>query len=106
TFFDLLSYRIPSNYELFSTNLDTIMQTLDLSNILGQPVNSQAIIDRYEALPLKNESELVIDGNYLLKKGIPAGPRIGELLVEIKKAILERKLENNISAIDVFLNNK
>ena len=55
---------------------------------------------------MKNESELVIDGNYLLKKGIPAGPRIGELLIEIKKAILERKLENNISAIDVFLNNK
>lgn len=102
-FFDLVSAHDPSNFDLFNSNLPTIASTIDLANILGQPINGQALIDRYEALPIKSTQELAIDGSFLLKNGIPAGPRIGEILTAIKKAVAEGKVENDETQIGQFL---
>lgn len=104
-FFDLVSTHDPSNYDLFKSNLDTIASAIDLANILGQPINGQALIDRYENLPIKSDSELVIDGSFLLKNGIPAGPKIGEYLNDIKEAITEGRLSNDESEIGQYLIN-
>ena len=100
TFFDLVSSRAPSNYQ---AGLETIASTIDLAHILGQPINGSALVDRYEALPIKNNHDLVIDGHFLLKNGVPAGPRVGLLLEEIKKAVLEGVISNNEAAITEFL---
>ena len=78
-FFDLVSSRAPSNYDLYQAGLETI------------------------ASPIKNNHDLVIDGHFLLKNGIPAGPRVGLLLEEIKKAVLEGVISNNEAAITEFL---
>ncbi|MEK2461485.1 CCA tRNA nucleotidyltransferase [Lactobacillus gasseri] len=102
-FFDLVSSRAPSNYDLYQAGLETIASTIDLAHILGQPINGSALVDRYEALPIKNNHDLVIDGHFLLKNGIPAGPRVGLLLEEIKKAVLEGVISNNEAAITEFL---
>lgn len=51
----------------------------------------------------KNNRDLVIDGHFLLKNGIPAGPRVGLLLEEIKKAVLEGVISNNKAAITEFI---
>lgn len=102
-FFDLVSSRAPSNYDLYQAGLETIASTIDLAHILGQPINGSALVDRYEALPIKNNHDLVIDGYFLLKNGIPAGPRVGLLLEEIKKAVLEGVISNNEAAITEFL---
>ena len=45
----------------------------------------------------------MIDGHFLLKNGIPAGPRVGLLLEEIKKAVLEGIISNNEAAITEFI---
>ena len=103
TFFDLVSSRAPSNYDLYQAGLETIASTIDLAHILGQPINGSALVDRYEALPIKNNHDLVIDGHFLLKNGVPAGPRVGLLLEEIKKAVLEGVISNNEAAITEFL---
>ena len=102
-FFDLVSSRAPSNYDLYQAGLETIASTIDLAHILGQPINGSALVDRYEALPIKNNHDLVIDGHFLLKNGVPAGPRVGLLLEEIKKAVLEGVISNNEAAITEFL---
>lgn len=102
-FFDLVSAQDPTNFDLFNSNLKTIASTIDLAHILGQPINGQALIDRYEALPIKNAQELAIDGSFLLKNGIPAGPRIGEILTDIKKAVTEGKIDNDEAQISQFL---
>lgn len=102
-FFDLISAQDPTNYDLFLSDLPTIASAIDLSHILGQPINGQALIDRYEALPIKEDSDLVINGSYLLKNGIPAGPQVGEILAEIKKQVVEGNLVNDKKEIEKFL---
>ena len=102
-FFDLISSRAPNNYDLYQAGLETLASTIDLAHILGQPINGSALVDGYEALPIKNSHDLVIDGHFLLKNGIPAGPRVGLLLEEIKKAVLEGVISNNEAAITEFL---
>ena len=102
-FFDLISSRAPNNYDLYQAGLETIASTIDLAHILGQPINGSALVDGYEALPIKNSHDLVINGHFLLKNGIPAGPRVGLLLEEIKKAVLEGVISNNEAAITEFL---
>lgn len=102
-FFDLISDTTPSNYDLFKSDLKTILTTIDLAHILGQPINGNALYDRYEALPIKNHNDLVIDGKFLLKSGIPAGPKIGELLDTITEAVVEGKIANNEQEIVSYL---
>ena len=102
-FFDLISSHAPNNYDLYKAGLETIVSTIDLAHILGQPINGSALVDSYEALPIKNNRDLVIDGHFLLKNGIPAGPRVGLLLEEIKKAVLEGVISNNEAAITEFI---
>ncbi|MBP2057988.1 tRNA nucleotidyltransferase (CCA-adding enzyme) [Lactobacillus colini] len=102
-FFDLISSRSPTNYELFRNDLKTILLTIDLSNILGQPVNGSALVDRYENLPIKKQKDLVVNGETLLKSGIPAGPKVGYLLQKITQAVVEGELDNDLDAINQFI---
>ncbi|GBG05046.1 CCA tRNA nucleotidyltransferase [Lactobacillus rodentium] len=104
-FFDLISAQDPNNYDLFKVDLATIASAIDLAHILGQPINGQALIDRYEALPIKENHDLVINGSFLLKNGIPAGPQVGEILDKIIEKIVEGELVNDQKAISQYLAN-
>lgn len=102
-FFDLLSDHSPSDYELFLAGQDTVMSACDVARILGQPVNSEAMIDRYVALPIKNNKELVIDGSTLIEWGIKPGPSLGEMLAKITEAVVDGKVANEEEAIKNFI---
>lgn len=101
--FDLLSEHAPTEYELFEAGKETLLNTIDVARILGQPVNSKALVDRYLALPIKSSAELVIDGRFLINAGIAPGPKLGNLLTEIKKKVIAGELENSTEAITAFL---
>ena len=45
----------------------------------------------------------MIYGHFFLQNGIPAGPKVGLLLEEIKKAVLEGVISNNKAAITEFI---
>lgn len=102
-FFDLLSTKAPSDFELFEAGRKTLLSTIDLAHILGQPIEAKALVDRYEALPIKKSSELAIDGDFLLQKGMTPGPEVGALLTRIKKAVISGQVENNEEAINAYL---
>ncbi|MCZ3621592.1 CCA tRNA nucleotidyltransferase [Lactobacillus mulieris] len=102
-FFDLLSDHSPSDYELFLAGQDTVMSACDVARILGQPVNSEAMIDRYVALPIKNNKELVVDGSTLIEWGIKPGPSLGEMLAKITEAVVDGKVANEEEAIKNFI---
>lgn len=53
--FDLISSRAPSDYELFLAGEKTLINTIDVAHIIGQPIASEALIDRYMALPIKKQ---------------------------------------------------
>lgn len=102
-FFDLLSTKAPTDFELFQAGRKTLLSTIDVSHILGQPIEAKALVDRYEALPIKKTSELAIDGNFLRQKGIAPGPELGALLSKVKKAVISGQVENNKEAIAAYL---
>lgn len=102
-FFDLVSDHAPSDYDLFKTGQDTLLNTIDVAHILGQPIDSEALVDRYLALPIKNTSELVIDGRFLIQQGIRPGPKLGQILDDIKEKVVSNKLENSKNAIKDYI---
>lgn len=101
--FDLLADRVPSDYEIFKVGKQVLFNTIDVANILGQPINSNALIDRYFALPIKSNDELVIDGRFLIEKGINPGPKLGETLDKVKEEVVSGNLRNSQDAISEYL---
>lgn len=102
-FFDLISERAPSDLELFEAGKDILLNTIDVAHILGQPINSKALVDRYTALPIKSSAELAIDGQFLINFGIKPGPKLGQLLSDIKNKVITGQLENSQDAIQQYL---
>ena len=77
--------------------------TIDVAHILGQPISAEALVDRYDALPIKNSSDLIVDGRFLIKNGIEPGPKLGILLNSIREKVVEGELENSKAAIKQFI---
>lgn len=103
SFFDLLSNRTPNDYDLFLAGEEVLKNSIVVSKILGQPVDGDSLLDRYEALPIKDSHELAVDGNFLIKMGIKKGPELGQKLAEIKKLVIKRELANDPQAISNYL---
>lgn len=102
-FFDLLSETSPSDYQLFEVGKTTLLNTIDVAHILGQPIDSKVLVDRYMALPIKHNDELAIDGNFLIKLGITPGPHLGKILEDVKKQVIAGLLENDIDEIKSYI---
>lgn len=105
-FFDLLCVKTPTDYDLFNTGEKTLLNTIDVAHILGQPVDAKALVDRYVSLPIKSSQDLAVDGRFLIAHGVKPGPEIGKMLEEIKKAVIARELENSQIEIQKFIENK
>lgn len=103
-FFDLLADHTPSDYELFEVGEETLVNTIDVAHLLAQPVDSEALVDRYAALPIKKASELAVDGRFLIERGMRPGAQLGQTLDKIKKAVVAGEIENNKEAIEQYLN--
>lgn len=104
-FFDIVSQKTPTNYDLYRFGLRVVMSAIDLAHILGQPIDSEALVDRYQSLPVKKQQDLAVNGNDLLEAGIPAGPSIGKYLHQSLVAVLDGKVENDAQAILQYLSN-
>ena len=103
TLFDLISEKSPSDLELFNAGKDILLNTIDVAHILGQPINSEALVDRYTALPIKSMSELAVDGQFLIANGIKPGPKLGQILNEIKQKVISGELANSKDDIQDYL---
>lgn len=102
--FDVVTEGELSNRQLFDFGMTTIASTIDLANILGEPINGVVLIDRYNNLPLKTSKDLVIDGKFLMENfQIKAGPKIGQLLMKILDAVLLGDVKNNQESIKKYV---
>lgn len=101
--FDLIADHVPTDYELFEAGEDIIINTIDVADILGQPVSSEVLVDRYLALPIKTPSELAVDGRFLIKRGMRPGAQLGRTLNQILKKVVACEIENSEEAIEQYL---
>lgn len=102
-FFDLIADHVPTDYELFQAGERTIINTIDVAHILGQPIASEALVDRYMALPIKSSSELAIDGRFLIERGMRPGAELGKRLNDIREKVVSSEIENSQEAIEQYL---
>lgn len=102
-FFDLISEKTPTDFELYEAGLKTIISTIDVAHTLGQPISPEPMVDRYQAIPIKSSHELAINGDYLIKQGIAKGPQIGEKLNQILQAVVSGEIKNTEEDISKFL---
>ena len=84
--FDLIADHVPTDYDLFEAGEDIIINTIDVAHILGQPISSEALVDRYLALPIKKSSELAVDGRFLIKRRMRPGAQLGHTLNKDRKS--------------------
>lgn len=103
--FDLIADHVPTDYNLFEAGEDIIINTIDVAHILGQPVSSEALVDRYLALPIKKPSELAVDGRFLIKRGMRPGAQLGHTLNKIRELVVAGEIENSEEAIEQYLDN-
>lgn len=103
--FDLIADHVPTDYDLFEAGEDIIINTIDVAHILGQPVSSEALVDRYLALPIKKPSELAVDGRFLIKRGMRPGAQLGHTLNKIRELVVAGEIENSEEAIEQYLDN-
>lgn len=103
--FDLIADHVPTDYDLFEAGEDIIINTIDVAHILGQPISSEALVDRYLALPIKKPSELAVDGRFLIKRGMRPGAQLGYTLNKIRELVVAGEIENSEEAIEQYLDN-
>ena len=103
--FDLIADHVPTDYDLFEAGEDIIINTIDVAHILGQPISSEALVDRYLALPIKKPSELAVDGRFLIKGGMRPGAQLGHTLNKIRELVVAGEIENSEEAIEQYLDN-
>ena len=103
--FDLIADHVPTDYDLFEAGEDIIINTIDVAHILGQPISSEALVDRYLALPIKKSSELAVDGRFLIKRGMRPAAQLGHTLNKIRELVVAGEIENSEEAIEQYLDN-
>ncbi len=101
--FDLLSRGEESDFDLFEIGQENLEAALKLSGLLGKPLSSQVLLDRYNRLPIKAAGELAIDGQWLIKEGIKPSPELGQLLRKALEGVVSGQVENSQAAIAEFL---
>ncbi|MEW4353968.1 CCA tRNA nucleotidyltransferase [Streptococcus pneumoniae] len=91
-------------WDCYRFDLDLMMQAEDLREMKHLPVHHQAIKDIHESLTIHDKQEIVVNGRILMTEyGFQAGPRLGQVLHQVEKAIVEGQLENDKEAIMMFI---
>ncbi|WP_302187704.1 CCA tRNA nucleotidyltransferase [uncultured Lactobacillus sp.] len=93
----------PSDVDLFEMGALNLNDAIDAAFILGQPVDSKTLLDRYQKLPIKDSDDLAIDGRWLIAQGVRPGPKMGTLLNDIKTKVINGDLVNSDLAIAKYV---
>ena len=103
TAFDQVTMGQVSDWDLFVFGQNALTKALEAAALLGQPVSSQSLLDRYAALPIKDKGELAVDGGWLIKKGVKPSPALGDLLDRALKGVVLGQVANDEESLAAFL---
>lgn len=96
-----------TKYDLFSADLETVISAEKLYHVLNNiclDTNIHDLTDMYQALPIKQRSQLDVNGSDIKKWfGKSGGPWINECLMKIECAVLENQVENEKTKIKEWL---
>lgn len=66
--------------EMFAAGWQAIIDANHVAAVYGWGQDPATLKERYQQLPIKNNRELAVDGNTLIKGGIKPGPALGRII--------------------------
>lgn len=80
---------------LFKTGRERLISANKIALLFGGELNTKQILVQYDQLPIKSKRELTINGKQLLQETeLHPGPKIGEILRRLEKAVVNGKIKN------------
>lgn len=80
---------------LFKTGHDLLISADHVADLYGNEVQIDDLLADYEALPIKQKSELQINGKQLITEaGLKPGPLIGKIIGNLEKQVIAGDLPN------------
>lgn len=80
---------------LFQTGRDRLVSANKIALLFGGELQTNDILAHYDALPIKNKSELKIDGKQLLQETeLQPGPQLGTILMQLEQAVVNGTIDN------------
>lgn len=82
--------------DLFEGGWDAVRDANQVAKLYGWAKDDQELEALYQALPIKSSKELAVDGRTLMVAGqIKPGPRLGQILNDLTKAVVQGQLAND-----------
>ncbi|MFC6171284.1 CCA tRNA nucleotidyltransferase [Loigolactobacillus jiayinensis] len=88
------------NWDFYQAGLTNVLTANQIATLYGAGTSVATLTTRYQRLPLKKRSELVVNGGDLLKAlKLKPGPKLGQLLAALEQAVVAGDISNEKTAL-------
>lgn len=93
---EALRWRQVSAWMLYKAGWEAFADANRVAGVFNWQLPWPDAKEKYQRLPIKNERDLAINGQTLIKEaGIKPGPQLGKVLNQVTRAVVEGKLPND-----------
>ncbi|MFD0897567.1 CCA tRNA nucleotidyltransferase [Loigolactobacillus binensis] len=95
-----LAHTTLTNWAYYQTGLSNLLIANQVAHLYGAGVDSNKLKARYQQLPIKQRSELAVNGGNLLQAlNLQPGPQLGQVLAQLEQAVVAAELSNQTVAL-------
>lgn len=89
-----------SNWDFYQAGLTNVLTANQIAYFYGADVAETALQSKYQQLPIKQRSELAVNGGDLLQAlALKPGPKLGQLLAHLERAVVAAQIPNQKAAL-------
>lgn len=88
---------------LFKMNSERLQWAHEVAQLFKLDHDQAALMEDYHQLPIHDAHELAVNGGDLIQKlGIKPGPQLGQIIKELQKAVINRQVANQPTALITY----
>ncbi|MBW4802510.1 CCA tRNA nucleotidyltransferase [Loigolactobacillus coryniformis] len=89
-----------SNWDFYQAGLTNVLTANQIAYFYGVDVAETTLQSKYQQLPIKQRSELAVNGGDLLQAlALKPGPKLGQLLAHLERAVVAAQIPNQKAAL-------
>ena len=89
-----------SNWDFYQAGLTNVLTANQIAYFYGVDVAETTLQSKYQQLPIKQRSELAVNGSDLLQAlALKPGPKLGQLLAHLERAVVAAQIPNQKAAL-------
>lgn len=95
-----LTQQLLSNWDFYQAGLTNVLTANQIAYFYGVDVAETTLQSKYQQLPIKQRSELAVNGGDLLQAlALKPGPKLGQLLAHLERAVVAAQIPNQKAAL-------